>query len=367
MSFTDFIIDNYIMLYELVGLAVLLMISAHFTEQAKKQTRLVVVLLLAESVAFAVERRTHDFAQLSVLRPILTAFVYSIYPVILVALMQIAVTTKISRRRRLLLMIPWIVAVPLYFTTQWTRLVCWFTPDNMWKPGPLRFLPYYIFAFYSLLFLIRNFLFFRNYARMNRFTAGYIVIGSLLGAVLIMLFREDQDYSAIFTSAALLYYSFFYTHMAKIDPLTALMNRQSYYQDMQTDEQKISAAVSADMNELKYYNDNFGHEAGDRALAVIAEILRKNCARGARVYRVGGDEFMFLCRGMDEAAVAAMIRRMREDLAQTPYTVAFGFAVRKAGEALESAIVAADARMYEDKAAIKRGILEQGGTLHSRD
>ncbi len=367
MYFTDFILNNYTMLYELIGLAVLLTIGAHLPERAKKQTQLAILLLLAESVAFALERWTQTFAQLSVFRPILTACVYSIYPVVLLAMMQTAVTTQLPRPKLLLLMTPWIAAVLLYFTTQWTHLVCWFTPDNTWKGGPLRYLPYAVFGFYSLVFLIRNFLFFRRYSRMNRLAAVYIIIGSLLGAALIMMFYDDRDFSAIFTSAILLYYSFFYAHAAKIDPLTSLLNRQSYYQDLMADANRITGAVSVDMNELKYLNDNFGHEAGDQALETVAEILRDNCVRDATVYRVGGDEFMILSRGISEAELEAMIARMRERFTHTPYTCAFGYAMRGADETLERVLVAADEKMYEDKARCKREILAQGGTPHFRN
>ncbi len=367
MGFAGFILNNYVMLYELVGLSVLLMISAHLPEQAKKHTQIVVLLLLAESVFFTLERWTQSFTQLSVFRPILTACVYSIYPGVLFAMMRVTETTQRAGRKSLLIMLPWAVAVLLYFTSQWTHLVCWFSPDNHWNPGPLRYLPYVLFGFYSLVFLVQNIRLFYKYSRANRLTACYIVVGALLGVLIYKIYNENQDFSAIFSSAILLYYALFYTHMAKIDPLTSLLNRQSYYEDLKTDAQKITAAVSVDMNELKYFNDHFGHEAGDRALETVAEILRDNCDRDATIYRVGGDEFMILCRGLGEAEVKAMIERMREGFARTSYTCAFGYAMRKTGDLLEYVLVAADAKMYEDKAALKREIVAQGGTLHNRD
>ena len=367
MQILDYFVQNYVMLFELGGLAVLLKLSAHLTERVKKLTRIVVVLLLAESVAFAMERWTQTFAQLSLLRPMLTAVVYSLYPVILVLMMMITVTTQLSRRWMGLLLIPWIVSVPFYFTSQWSQLVCYFTPDNHYAGGLVPWWPYFIFVFYALVFLIRNLLFFRGYSRANRLAAGYIVLGAMLGAVLLLFFGEDRDYSAMFTSAILVYYIFYYTHTAKVDPLTSLQNRQSYYQDLKTDAQKITAAVSVDMNELKYLNDNYGHEAGDRALQSISEILRTGCVRGGTAYRVGGDEFMILCRGVSEAEIRAMIRQMRARLAETPYTCAFGLAMRTPGAPVESVLRDADAKMYEDKAALKQEALADGNAIHFRD
>ena len=42
MGVVNYLLDNFIMVYELAGLLVLLMISAHLTEQAKKQTKITV-------------------------------------------------------------------------------------------------------------------------------------------------------------------------------------------------------------------------------------------------------------------------------------------------------------------------------------
>ena len=121
------------------------------------------------------------------------------------------------------------------------------------------------------------------------------------------------------------------------------------------------------MNELKYINDRFGHEAGDKALTAVADILRDCCIRDARIYRVGGDEFMILSRGATEEELSEMIRRMRERFAPSPYTCAFGLAMRQPDDTQEQFLVAADERMYADKAALKQAVLARGGTLHRRE
>ena len=223
-----------------------------------------------------------------------------------------------------------------------------------------------IFGFYSLVFLIQNLRYFSSYTGKDRLTAVYIIIGPLVGVVYYRIFSENKDYSALMCSAILLYYIFVYIHMAKIDPLTALLNRQSYYHDMELRAKTITGVVSVDMNELKYINDNLGHQAGDDALQTIADILRDNCGRGASVYRVGGDEFVILYSGAGEAQLTEAIAAMRQKLSETSYTCAFGHAMVQPGGSINDAVVEADGRMYADKAAIKAAQLARGEVLHGR-
>jgi GGDEF domain-containing protein len=58
---------------------------------------------------------------------------------------------------------------------------------------------------------------------------------------------------------------------------------------------------------------------------------------------------------------------MREDLKQTSYICSFGYAMLNSETSLEDAIRLADARMYENKTAIKKELSEKGVEIHSRD
>ena len=49
-----------------------------------------------------------------------------------------------------------------------------------------------------------------------------------------------------------------------------------------------------DLDNFKYINDTYGHQAGDQCLKVIAECLKKAYSRYGNCYRIGGDEFVFL-------------------------------------------------------------------------
>ncbi len=60
-------------------------------------------------------------------------------------------------------------------------------------------------------------------------------------------------------------------HMSKIDSMTGMMNRQTFYHDTAEIPKKLTGICSADMNELKWINDTQGHEAGDKAIKTVAE------------------------------------------------------------------------------------------------
>ena len=95
----EFFTGNYAMFYEWVGLLVMLGVSVHISPKMKRQTRIVVALLFAETLFFYLERWTQTFETLHVLRPLLTAAVYSIYPVIMLLVMQITSTGRFSGKR----------------------------------------------------------------------------------------------------------------------------------------------------------------------------------------------------------------------------------------------------------------------------
>ena len=61
--------------------------------------------------------------------------------------------------------------------------------------------------------------------------------------------------------------------------------------------------VSIDMNGLKEINDKEGHAAGDKALETIAICFLSATTTKETVYRIGGDEFVILCRRVSEDEV----------------------------------------------------------------
>ena len=367
MGIADYFLNNYVMIYELLGLLIMLEISVHISDRDRRLSLLIILLLTLESVIFYIEKYTQTFTRLSIARPMLTASLYTIYPIILIIEMMIFSPRKISGSKLALILLPEIFSVPIYFSSHWTHTVCWYSKDNHYQGGFLPDWPYIVFAFYLAVFVVNTLVLTKDYSKTNKFIVLFLTIGSVMGVAYYIHFEYERDYSELFATAILLFFIYKYINLARIDPLTSLLNRQSYYRDIRLKKSVITGVVSADMNELKYINDHQGHEVGDKALKLISDIIASNCGKKGVVYRVGGDEFVILFFDSDNDEAMKRISMIRQKLAETPYTVAFGYAEKKLIDSVEEALVVADKRMFEDKIAIKKAKQAQGVEVHMRE
>lgn len=99
------------------------------------------------------------------------------------------------------------------------------------------------------------------------------------------------------------------THLAETDIMTGLLNRGS-------GEAKISALLKSgqtgmfslfDLNKFKTINDTYGHDAGDKVIRLVADILRNAFRRDDIILRLGGDEFAAFALNVNDIAVGADI------------------------------------------------------------
>ena len=124
--------------------------------------------------------------------------------------------------------------------------------------------------------------------------------------------------------------------------------------------QDALAVFNMDVNNLKYMNDNFGHEAGDALINKAAESLRRIEARNVLTFRVGGDEFIAVALHLSREEALQLKETWEKGLAElnraddgVNCVVACGFAYGEKGYDLEELLAEADQRMYEDKRAKK--------------
>ena len=142
------------------------------------------------------------------------------------------------------------------------------------------------------------------------------------------------------------------------DGLTGARNRLAYEADLQQ-----RAAVPAatplgvmllDIDGLKLVNDALGHDKGDQLLRQMVQTVKSVVQNQGELYRVGGDEFIFIMQGVAEGQLHSYAERLRKRLefvtleGGIPFSVSIGFAWGEQGEEGELSR-RADRMMYGEK------------------
>ncbi|HEY5173230.1 MAG TPA: sensor domain-containing diguanylate cyclase [Acidimicrobiia bacterium] len=113
---------------------------------------------------------------------------------------------------------------------------------------------------------------------------------------------------------------------ARRDPLTGVANRTQLFEVLSPilEEGALTAALYVDLDGFKDVNDQFGHTLGDELLCSVAGRVRSAIRNVDTLARVGGDEFVVICRDLESTEEAVAIgRRIREVLVQ-PFGLAVG-------------------------------------------
>jgi diguanylate cyclase (GGDEF)-like protein len=147
----------------------------------------------------------------------------------------------------------------------------------------------------------------------------------------------------------------------RTDPLTGLGSQARLRMDLELRERSPGAPLTVillDLNGFKRYNDNFGHPAGDKMLAMLGKRLGAAIEPPATGYRLGGDEFLVLVDGgivqlgpkrRDEIAVAAA-EALTSQGKGFDLSAAWGIAsVPEEADSPAEAMQLADVRMYAQK------------------
>lgn len=104
------------------------------------------------------------------------------------------------------------------------------------------------------------------------------------------------------------------------DELTGLYNRRGFFT---LAEQQLKLAdrmkrgmllLFADLDNLKWINDTFGHDEGDLALIEIANILKETFRKSDITARIGGDEFVVLAIEAHRNSANILTTRLQENL-----------------------------------------------------
>ncbi|MFO7156858.1 MAG: diguanylate cyclase [Pseudomonadota bacterium] len=162
--------------------------------------------------------------------------------------------------------------------------------------------------------------------------------------------------------------------LATTDPLTGLANLRFLRESLRREIESVRrygqklALMMLDLDGLKEINDRLGHEAGNRALRLLADQIRK-CLRGADLAaRFGGDEFAILLPHTDLEEGRGLAERLRKSLERIeglPFSLraSIGIASAPAGPRAEAdaLLEAADRALYEAKRTGRNRVVARSG------
>lgn len=111
------------------------------------------------------------------------------------------------------------------------------------------------------------------------------------------------------------------SEMVARDGLTGLKNRGAFDDDyarlwqQATRDRRSLAVLLIDVDHFKAYNDRYGHQAGDRALRRVAQVVQRFARRPLDIAaRYGGEEFLVALYDLDAGHVHEIAEELRESI-----------------------------------------------------
>jgi diguanylate cyclase (GGDEF)-like protein len=149
--------------------------------------------------------------------------------------------------------------------------------------------------------------------------------------------------------------------LAQTDGLTGLLNQRMFNEVWQRTHAAGAAYALAmvDIDQLKAVNDTFGLEAGNEAITLVAQCLRRSIRASDQAARFGGDEFALLLPGASPEVADAVVKRVRNNVYKTTLdvrsrmircSVSIGVALHpRDARDMRDLLSIADRNMYRDK------------------
>ncbi len=162
-----------------------------------------------------------------------------------------------------------------------------------------------------------------------------------------------------------------YEQMAYHDQLTGLYNRTAYAADTGAEdfEPEQYIVVMFDLNDLKKCNDTHGHEKGDRYIVTSAKKIQETFGELGKCYRMGGDEFCVLLKGVTISDCKKQVQRLKDSVEKInrkepeefPIRIACGYELydKRIDYDLGDTLRRADKMMYHEKFMMKQEALKQ--------
>ena len=342
----EYFFQNWILLLVLGAFLVVLLITSFTNKKTTIRYLLLLISIFLLSIVVFAEFYLQPVKENKTARMILMTIRYSATPFVLALVIIVLV-----KHQKYFVFIPAGLLLIINIVSIPTGIVFSINYANKLVRGALGYLPYIVCGLY-MVFLIYLLIRRCNKRMVEIVPIIFLSIALASGVVFPFIFGSKfaQIFCTIIAVSLFIYYVFSILELAKKDGLTGLLNREAYYIETRRDYKDITAVVSIDMNGLKTINDTYGHPAGDEALITLALCFSKAIRARQSVYRMGGDEFVIVCRKTPIEEVVALIERIEKYVAETKYTCSIGYSYHEEGTVkLENLLKESDEKMYSDK------------------
>ena len=259
------------------------------------------------------------------------------------------------------LMIPWVIEIMAIILNLFrTGLMFSVSKDNVYQRGAgvvIGYATLMVYFIYSIYLVKQSG---RNAISLQFFPVHYF-IGPCLAGIIIQFCFYGISASWVSVAIALIFVQMqTYAENIYRDELSGLFNRR--YLSGLLSRKDVTNAISLygimmDINDFKNINDTYGHNAGDRAICAVGDILLGSLPEGGVAFRYAGDEFMVLLPDIDEAGVLSTMREISESIARfnasgtEKFTLSLsaGYTRYEEDDDAESFLKNMDTAMYEEK------------------
>ena len=129
----------------------------------------------------------------------------------------------------------------------------------------------------------------------------------------------------------------------------------------------LSLAI-LDIDHFKSFNDEFGHQTGDKVLKHVANVVQATLRETDQMFRFGGEEFVVILNNTDKTSANLVAERVRLQCAMTALplheqehhiTVSIGVSTLSADENADTLFERADSAMYQAKKSGRNKVVFQ--------
>ncbi|MCK4709784.1 MAG: GGDEF domain-containing protein, partial [Gammaproteobacteria bacterium] len=148
------------------------------------------------------------------------------------------------------------------------------------------------------------------------------------------------------------------------DTLTGARSRLSYDEILEQELQRWTrykdefSFALLDIDHFKRVNDQFGHNAGDKALQIVAKMMSKHIRKTDFLFRIGGEEFVLLLPKTNLQNAQPLVEKIRASVGSSSFhfkqkkveiSLSAGLTTITTGDHAESIYERADKALYEAK------------------